>query len=215
MEGPVMQQTKFDVPINSTVAETLTDGQLDLVKMVDWVYGKTPPVTWDDAARRAVFQIFNHSFKVWDRMSDAREYLDYLIDEMGPESSKNISGNVAASYWAILGRTAANIAEKNNIFTDTEGRLESYVDEISKILVRKQRDYGHHNIARFGRAGLLVRMHDKVARLENLLKNDVDPENESVVDNFIDVIGYASIGIMWEKNWFLLDLAPAAESSEK
>jgi len=212
MEGPVMQQTKFDVPINSTVAETMTDGQLDLVKMVDWVYGhKKPPTTWDDAARRAVFQIFNHSFNTWDRMSDVREYLDYLIDEMGPESKKEISGNVAAEYWAILGRTSAVVAEKKLVFSEIDENLNYWVDAISRILVKKQRDYGHHNIARFGRAGLLVRMHDKVARLENLIQNDTDPENESVVDNFIDVIGYASIGIMWERNWFLLPLAPAAE----
>jgi hypothetical protein len=212
MEGPVMQQTKFDVPINSTVVETMTDGQLDLVKMVDWVYGKKkPPTTWDDAARRAVFQIFNHSFNTWDRLSDVREYLDYLIDEIGPESKKEISGAVAAEYWAILGRTAAVVAEKLNIFKEIDEELAGHVEDISKILVRKQRDYGHHNIARFGRAGLLVRMHDKVARLENLLQNDTNPENESVVDNFIDVIGYASIGIMWERNWFLLPLAPAAE----
>lgn len=207
-----MQQTKFDVPINSTVVETMTDGQLDLVKMVDWVYGKKkPPTTWDDAARRAVFQIFNHSFNTWDRLSDVREYLDYLIDEIGPESKKEISGAVAAEYWAILGRTAAVVAEKKNIFNEIDEQLAFHVEDISKILVRKQRDYGHHNIARFGRAGLLVRMHDKVARLENLLQNDTNPENESVVDNFIDVIGYASIGIMWERNWFLLPLAPAAE----
>ena len=210
MEGPVMQ-TKFDVPINSTVVETLTDGQLDLVKMTDWVYGKKPPTTWDDAARRAVFQIFNHSFSTWDRLSDVREYLDYLIDEIGPESKKEISGNVAAEYWALLGRTAAVVAEKKEIFKEIDEELNYWVDSISRILVRKQRDYGHHNIARFGRAGLLVRMHDKVARLENLLQWSTDPENESVVDNFIDVIGYASIGIMWERNWFLLPLAPAAE----
>lgn len=207
-----MQQTKFDVPVNSTVVETMTDGQLDLVKMVDWVYGKKkPPTTWDDAARRAVFQIFNHSFNTWDRLSDVREYLDYLIDEIGPESKKEISGAVAAEYWAILGRTAAVVAEKLNIFKEIDEELAGHVEDISKILVRKQRDYGHHNIARFGRAGLLVRMHDKVARLENLLQNDTNPENESVVDNFIDAIGYASIGIMWERNWFLLPLAPAAE----
>lgn len=207
-----MQQTKFDVPINSTVAETMTDGQLDLVKMVEWVYGKKkPPTTWDDAARRAVFQIFNHSFNTWDRLSDVRAHLDYLIDEIGPESKKEISGDVAAEYWAILGRTAAVVAEKKEIFKEIDEELNYWVDSVSKILVRKQRDYGHHNIARFGRAGLLVRMHDKVARLENLLQWSTDPENESVVDNFIDVIGYASIGIMWERNWFLLPLAPAAE----
>lgn len=202
-----MQQTKFDVPINSTVVETMTDGQLDLVKMVDWVYGSKAPTTWDDAARRAVFQIFNHSFNTWDRLSDVREYLDYLIDEIGPESKKEISGNVAAEYWAILGRTSAVVAEKKNVFIEIDEQLSYHVEDISKILVKKQRDYGHHNIARFGRAGLLVRMHDKVARLENLLQDGKSPENESVVDNFIDVIGYASIGIMWERNWFLLPLA--------
>jgi hypothetical protein len=211
MEGPVMQQTKFDVPINSTVVETMTDGQLDLVKMVDWAYGRKAPTTWDDAARRAVFLIFNHSFSTWDRMSDVREYLDYLIDEMGPESKKEISGDTAAAYWSILGRTSAVVAEKKNVFSEIDENLNYWVDDISKILVKKQRDYGHHNIARFGRAGLLVRMHDKVARLENLLQDGKAPENESVVDNFIDVIGYASIGIMWERNWFLLPLAPAAE----
>ncbi len=209
MEGPIMQ-TKFDVPINSTVVETLTDGQLDLVKMVDWVHGKTPPLTWEDAARRAVFQIFNHSLNVWDRLSDVREYLDYLIEEVGPESKKDISGKVAAEYWAILGRTAAVAAEKNNVFIHIDEQLSQYVDKISTILVKKQRDYGHHNIARFGRAGLLVRMHDKVARLENLLQDERTPENESILDNYIDVIGYASIGIMWERNWFLLPLTPAA-----
>jgi hypothetical protein len=203
-------QTKFDVPINSTVVETLTDGQLDLVKMVDWVHGKTPPLTWEDAARRAVFQIFNHSLNVWDRLSDVREYLDYLIEEVGPESKKDISGKVAAEYWAILGRTAAVAAEKNNVFIHIDEQLSQYVDKISTILVKKQRDYGHHNIARFGRAGLLVRMHDKVARLENLLQDERTPENESILDNYIDVIGYASIGIMWERNWFLLPLTPAA-----
>ena len=206
-----MQQTKFDVPINTTVVETMTNGQLDIVKMADWVYGKTPPTTWDDAARRAVFQIFNHSFNTWDRLSDVREYLDYLIDEIGPESEKEISGAVAAEYWAILGRTAAVVAEKKEIFKEIDEELAGHVDRITEILVRKQHDYGHHNIARFGRAGLLVRMHDKVARLENLLEFLKSPENESVVDNFIDVIGYASIGIMWERNWFLLPLAPAAE----
>jgi hypothetical protein len=179
--------------------------------MVDWVYGRKAPTTWDDAARRAVFQIFNHSFNTWDRMPDVREYLDYLIDEMGPESKKEIPGKVAAEYWAILGRTSAVVAEKKNVFIEIDEQLAYHVDDISKILVKKQRDYGHHNIARFGRAGLLVRMHDKVARLENLLQDGRAPENESVVDNFIDVIGYASIGIMWERNWFLLPLAPAAE----
>ena len=214
----------YEVPAGSTVVEVLTDGKLDLVKNVEYMYGlsaaaggkweKNPPKNWEDAARRGVYKILSHSFRTWDRVSDLREHIDYMIDEMGPESEKNISNSVAAEYWTLLGCVAGNVAAKLNYLPDldkNESELSGLVDEISRILVRKQRDYGHTNIARFGRAGLLVRCHDKVARLENLTQPGKTPENETVVDNFIDVIGYAAIGIMWENGWFLLEL-PALES---
>jgi len=53
-------------------------------------------------------------------------------------------------------------------------------------------------------------MHDKVARLENLLSSDDGggkPNNESIEDNLMDVVGYAAIGMMWESRLFLLPLA--------
>jgi hypothetical protein len=73
-------------------------------------------------------------------------------------------------------------------------------------VIRKQCDYGHHNIARFGRLGLLVRMHDKIARLENLVSNEKNPSTESIDDTVMDIAGYAAIGIMWENQKFLLPL---------
>jgi hypothetical protein len=80
---------------------------------------------------------------------------------------------------------------------------------VHEVLCRKQHDYGHENIQRFGRAGLMVRVHDKVARLENLIGNGSQPNNESIQDNVMDVIGYAAIGIMWESGTFLLNLEQA------
>lgn len=80
-------------------------------------------------------------------------------------------------------------------------------NEISNTLIRKQSDYGHHNISRFGRRGIVVRCHDKVARLKNLhLVRAGVASNESIVDTYIDIIGYSAIGMMWERGWFLLDL---------
>jgi hypothetical protein len=81
--------------------------------------------------------------------------------------------------------------------------------EVHETLCRKQHDYGHENIQRFGRAGLMVRVHDKVARLENLIGNNAKPNNESIQDNVMDVIGYSAIGIMWESGTFLLELEQA------
>jgi hypothetical protein len=73
-------------------------------------------------------------------------------------------------------------------------------------VTKKQHDYGPENIARFGRTGLLVRMHDKIARLENLLASGRAPENESINDNLFDVIGYSCVAMMWEEGTFLLPL---------
>ena len=217
----------YDVTPGSTVVEVLTDGKLDLEKNVEYIYGleKSPtgrwapkmPKDWGDAARRCVYKILSHSFKSWDRVSDLRDYIDYMIDEMGPESTKQIANNIAAEYWTLFGSIGAAAGEKTDAFPnflEDESQVEELTNHIVSILVRKQRDYGHSNIARFGRAGLLVRCHDKVARLENLLTSGRVPENESVVDNFTDVIGYAAIGIMWENGWFLLEL-PAAKTEEK
>jgi hypothetical protein len=55
----------------------------------------------------------------------------------------------------------------------------------------------------------MVRVHDKVARLENLIGNNAKPNNESIQDNVMDVIGYSAIGIMLESGTFLLELEQA------
>ena len=64
------------------------------------------------------------------------------------------------------------------------------------ILCDKQRDYGPNNIARFGQSGLLLRLHDKVARLENLIYNGKDAKNESQHDTYHELEGYSVIGLM-------------------
>ena len=42
--------------------------------------------------------------------------------------------------------------------------------------------------------------------LENLISKEVDPNNESIDDTIMDIVGYSAIGIMWEQNQFMLDL---------
>lgn len=79
-------------------------------------------------------------------------------------------------------------------------------DSILETLIKKQKDYGHENISRFGRYGLLVRTHDKLARLINLQKTKNNPENESVTDTYTDIVGYSAIGMMLERGWFGLPL---------
>ena len=64
------------------------------------------------------------------------------------------------------------------------------------LLRMKMEDYGYDNIDRFGLDGILVRLHDKIARLENLYEKGVEASNESLTDTHADIIGYCIIGCM-------------------
>jgi hypothetical protein len=156
--------------------------------------------TWDDASASRtsdIFTLVRKNPKVF--VKDLRLELDKFIDDL----YKSAAGyEKATSYWASIGATAIELSQKTS--------LPLTVAEVSQTLVRKQRDYGSENISRFGRRGLMVRMHDKVARLENLLAQKTEPINESIHDNLLDVVGYAAIGIMWEQKEFLLPLKGAA-----
>jgi hypothetical protein len=72
-------------------------------------------------------------------------------------------------------------------------------DELMSLLLSKHKDYGAKNIADApGGAlnGLRVRMHDKLARINNLVDRDINPEHESLEDSFKDMANYAIIGLL-------------------
>lgn len=79
------------------------------------------------------------------------------------------------------------------------------VQDVHKLLCSKQADYGHENILAFGDVGICVRMSDKIARIKNL-NGKKNAMNESLLDSWLDLLGYAVIGLMLLSNTFQLDL---------
>lgn len=75
----------------------------------------------------------------------------------------------------------------------------SSYDELAALLLKKHKDYGPKNISESPGGplnGLRVRMHDKLARINNLIDNNRNPENESLEDSFKDMANYAIIGLL-------------------
>ena len=87
--------------------------------------------------------------------------------------------------------------------------LQKILNELSTLMVRKHEDYGPYNIAHApGGAmnGLIVRMHDKMTRLENLHYKGDTPNYESIEDTLIDLANYAIIGLLVQRGqWEGLD----------
>jgi hypothetical protein len=73
------------------------------------------------------------------------------------------------------------------------------------ILIQKHEDYGPKNISQSPGGplnGLRVRMHDKMARINHLIDNNKEPENEALIDSFLDLANYAIIAqLVITKKW--------------
>ena len=67
------------------------------------------------------------------------------------------------------------------------------------VLERKHRDYGPLNVsAAPGGAlnGLRVRIHDKTARINNLIDSGTAAQFESLEDSFLDLMNYSAIALL-------------------
>ena len=78
--------------------------------------------------------------------------------------------------------------------------------EMSTLLARKQHDYGHKNITKFGMQGVLVRLSDKIERLINLKTHKSEAKNESLLDTLRDIVGYCVVALMLNDETFTLEL---------
>lgn len=72
-------------------------------------------------------------------------------------------------------------------------------NEAQDLLLSKHKDYGSKNIALSPGGplnGLRVRMHDKLARLNNLMDTGQAAHHESLRDTLVDLANYALIGVL-------------------
>lgn len=99
-------------------------------------------------------------------------------------------------------RVVPNRDSKSSIVARTvhlEVNLSNLTKELNDLLLSKHKDYGPKNISLApGGAinGLRVRMHDKLARINNLVDSGATPEHESLEDSFKDMANYAIIGLL-------------------
>ena len=87
----------------------------------------------------------------------------------------------------------------NNNGASFESAVAKTFQELVDLLLSKHKDYGPKNISDApGGAlnGLRVRMHDKLARINNLYGSALQPEHESLEDSFKDMANYAIIGLL-------------------
>lgn len=84
--------------------------------------------------------------------------------------------------------------------------VEIIVRALSLLVVSKNQKYGKGNILEFKEHGIFIRLWDKIQRLKNKLFNNVDLGEETSLDSWGDIAGYAIVAILLQKNWFNLPI---------
>ena len=79
---------------------------------------------------------------------------------------------------------------------DRVSQLEKVQNEAKSLFQKKNADYGDA-FATYGPVGVLVRMGDKISRLQSITSNGVNLiETESIRDTLIDLHNYAAMAVM-------------------
>lgn len=169
------------------------------------------PTTWEEAAREVANWIDLRYMSV-ERVTayDPLHWAEFQLDK--------IRGGDTCDRWQMLVENALMGYCQLSDFKPNVA-LTMVLDTI----ISKQHDYGHDNILWGGVEGIVIRAHDKVARIKNLMKRQsemsvslptsqdgttltVTPKNESLADSWLDLAGYGLIGMMLERGTFELPL---------
>lgn len=147
------------------------------------------PTTWNEAAADAVNYLSVVASTTLpvpfeEAIRRGKLILSAGWEESGGELTVMLVALGASAYGAVQEATIDN-------------------DDIIKLLVDRHTKYGVGNILEFREYGLLIRMSDKVARIKN---GDADFEDDSYLDAFLDLVGYAAIAHMLDQDTFKLPL---------
>ena len=119
------------------------------------------------------------------------------------------NGNTGLHYDK-LDSAISFIEEK---YPETTKMFQDMQFEQWELFCKKQKDYGPKNISvgsnleteeevKLALTGLWFRMNDKMQRFQQIVINNQEPENESLMDTFMDLANYAIIAqLVKEKVW--------------
>jgi hypothetical protein len=80
-----------------------------------------------------------------------------------------------------------------------ESDVRNIMIELGDLLISKHKDYGPKNISQSPGGplnGLRVRMHDKTARINNLVDKGLSAQHEPLEDSFKDLANYGVIALL-------------------
>ena len=94
-----------------------------------------------------------------------------------------------------------NAAEENS--KALANQFKSITEEMLQTYIRKNHDYGdsfNKSLDKFGLIASVVRMNDKMERVESLMNKEALVKDESIKDTLLDLASYCVMTTIWLNN---------------
>lgn len=121
-----------------------------------------------------------------------------LIDKLKEVREADLTGSDKALTDEVI--HCLSMSGKRPVLSDNVEQFMSVTQNMAKTYAAKNHDYGNsfeESLDKFGLVASVVRLGDKMNRIESLTKKEAQVKDESVKDTLLDMANYAVMTVMW------------------
>lgn len=128
-------------------------------------------------------------------MERTNDRLENIIDQI-----EDVSNSLSLEEAEILYNIIQELNDMRHIFGSESGEFRDITNSMIQTYQAKNQDYGNSfekSLDRFGLVASIIRLSDKMNRIESLSQKKAKVESESIEDTLLDLANYAIMTVIW------------------
>lgn len=128
-------------------------------------------------------------------MERTNDRLENIIDQI-----EDVSNSLSLEEAEILYNIIQELNDMRHIFGSESGEFRDITNSMIQTYQAKNQDYGNSfekSLYKFGLVASIIRLSDKMNRIESLSQTKARVKNESIEDTLLDLANYAIMTVIW------------------
>lgn len=128
-------------------------------------------------------------------MERTNDRLENIIDQI-----EDVSNSLSLEEAEILYNIIQELNDMRHIFGSESGEFRDITNSMIQTYQAKNQDYGNSfekSLYKFGLIASVIRLSDKMNRIESLSQKKAKVESESIEDTLLDLANYAIMTVIW------------------
>ena len=128
-------------------------------------------------------------------MERTNDRLENIIDQI-----EDVSNSLSLEEAEILYNIIQELNDMRHIFGSESGEFRDITNSMIQTYQAKNQDYGNSfekSLDKFGLIASVIRLNDKMSRIESLSRTEAKVIDESIEDTLLDLANYSVMTIIW------------------